>query len=272
MKGIRNFLLIIVRFLLFVSLFVLILSYSFEGFVESGVSEFLKNSSTSTQILETVGVNDEKIVEVIESEEVQEFIAEYADDFIEDIINGQSDDNIDLGDKILEYVREHKSEIEEIIDQPLDMTKVEEVVNSKEFDDISVGYNQVVEKANDFIPPEVTPVIKTVKFLMSDSFKGLMIVSSIIFIILIALLQWSLVEWIRTLGRILVICGISVFALTCILSLIYSGIANMFPLTFSFNFMTMFIGSVISFVSGLVLTSGYKLGVKIFNKKKLTNV
>ena len=271
MKGLRQISLIIVRLLLFICLFTIIFSYSFEGFVETGVSKFLVNSYKTSQVIEKVGIDKSKVEEVVESKEVQKFISTYADDFINDIINGEVDENVDLGTKVLDFVNENRVELERIVGEPLPMEEIEKVVNSKDFKEINTGYNQIIHKSNDIISQDVRNMIKIFDYFMSDTFKVLLIVVSVILIVLIALLQWSLVEWIRTLGRILVICGIVVFIITSIISLVYSGISNMFPLTFSFNFMTMFMGAVISLILGVMLTSGYKLGNKVITKTKSVN-
>lgn len=165
------------------------------------------------QVLEDLGITEEQLMRILESPVVKDLINEFVDTVLEDISTGDTSD-FDLGEKILDFVEDNKSEIEEIVGEEIPMEKIEEFAKSKEVSEFNEQYKEAVGTISGNIPAPIKGIVKAIENFISEDFRNTCLIISVILLVVIALLQWSWYKWIRTLGNTIWGCGLFIFVIS----------------------------------------------------------
>ncbi len=254
------------RVVLFFSLFLLLSSFAMDGMVRLGISSIVSESLMQDSTFDDAIEDKEKINELFQKTETQEFVRKY----FEPVISGDVDiSKVNLGGDILEFVEHNKEKIEEVIGQPIDMERVEEFTKSKEMATLNDGYIEVVSKANDAVPTEVKNVIKICNFILSGRFRIMMGLISLLTIVIIAFIKKSYYDWIGIVGNDLIGCGSIVLIGSVGGLLVLNAMFDALKLgniTFKFGNVAIVSGGAI--VVGIILKFIYKILDKKFCRIK----
>lgn len=248
------------KVILFICIFLLMLSFSMDGLIENSVSLIVQSSLVQMPNFEIVEVENEKVNELIKSPEAQEFIQNY----IEPIISGNVDTSkINIGKDILTFVEANKEKIEKIIGQPIDIEKVKEFTESEEVKEVNEQYLEIVLKASEEVPTPVKKTIHTYEYFVSSSFKILMGIISGFMLVVIAFINKSYHSWIKTLGKALIGSSITLGILSGIGLLIINSLIKMMEVgNTSFGYENALITTGVGLVLGIIMVVGYKRVVK----------
>ena len=121
------------------------------------------------QVLEDLGITEEQLMKILESPVVKDLINEFVDTVLEDISTGDTSD-FNLGEKILDFVEDNKSEIEELIGEEIPMEKIEEFANSKEVSEFNEQYKEAIGTVSGNIPAPVKGIVKAIENFISEDF------------------------------------------------------------------------------------------------------
>lgn len=213
------------------------------------------------QILDDLGITEEQLFVILESDTTKELINEFVETAIEDIVSDEQDD-FDLGEKILDFVEDNQSEIEKLIGQPLPMDKIEDFAKSEEVSQFNNQYNEAIGQVRDNIPSSVKNTIRMIEVFISEEFRVICLIVSAILLVIIALLQWSPYIWIRTLANTLLIINGVTFVISLFSNFAGSVISTLLRINASFEF------SKLTMSSGLATGLGVILLIIYFMIKK----
>lgn len=214
------------------------------------------------QVLEDLGITEEQLMKILESPVVKDLINEFVDTVLEDISTGDTSD-FDLGEKILDFVEDNKSEIEELIGEEIPMEKIEEFANSKEVSEFNEQYKEAIGTVSGNIPAPVKGIVKVIENFISEDFRNICLIVGVVLLVVIALLQWSWYKWIRTLGNTIWGCGLFIFIISLFGNFFSAVLTNMLGLN------ALQFGKALGY-SAITIGIGLALLVVYFVIKKVT--
>lgn len=224
-------------------------------------------SEVYNQVLSELGITEEQLMIILESDVARDLINEFVDTVLEDVSTGDTSD-FDLGEKVMDFFEDNQSEIEQLIGQPLPMDKIEKFAESEEVNQFNDQYKEVVSTVSSNVPEPVKRAVKVIEDFISEDFRENCLIISVVLLVVIALLQWSLYKWIRTLGNTILGCGIFVFIINLLGSVFGTAIATMANLNGTLDFGRSLVSSVVSIGVGVVLLIIYVIIKKIIEKCK----
>ena len=219
MKVLKKILLGLLTFLFFNLVTLCILSYAADRYLQKElVSDLIKEVLTTTvvQMTDLTEEQEQQVQEIFEQPAAQELI----EDLNEELLNGMNlDGNIEIDpemfDKVFDYILENKEQIESITNSEINLSEIEEFRNSDDYQNIkenmTENINNSMSQSNDN-QKTVEKVFNYYSVFISNKFRMYVIGLSIINLICIALLQNSNYKWLKTFGKAIIMCGIT---LTC---------------------------------------------------------
>lgn len=216
------------------------------------------------QVLEDLGITEEQLMRILESPLVKDLVNEFVDTVLEDISTGDTSD-FNLGEKVLDFVEDNKKEIEEIIGEELPMEKIEEFAKSEEVNEFNKQYQEAIEAVSGNIPAPVKGIVNAIEKFISKDFRNICLIISTLLLVVIALLQWSLYKWIRTLGNTIWGCGLFIFTISIFGNFFSALLTSMIGLGGALQFGKALSSSAISIGIGVGLVVVYAL-IKKFAK------
>lgn len=257
------------KVILLVCVFFLLLSFSVNGMIKDGISSVVNSNLDVIPELNEIGIDGEKIAELMEDEEVQELVMEY----VEPVLGGEVDiENVNIGEDIFEFVNENKSKIEEVVGQPIDMEKVEEFTRSEEMNKINDQYKDVVIQTSGEVPVEVKNMVYTYGFFFTTQFRSLMTGIIVLAIVVIMIIEKSFHSWMSSVGKTLTGCGILLGVFVFAGSTILTKVLETFEFgTISFDYKNGLICAVISVVLGIILMIVYSMIEKRIKERSVLN-
>lgn len=290
MKVLKTIGLVFAKIGLVITILLFMLSLSTSFVLENGISSLLvnalptvgesiqRNEGVNTeqvseidigevynQILNELGITEEQLAVILESDVAKDLVNEFVEDVLEDISTGDTSD-FDLGEKVLDFVEDNQSEIETLIGQPLPMEKIEKFATSEEVSQFNEQYKNVISNVSNTVPASVKNIVKILETFISSDFRETCLVISIVLIVVIGLLQWSLYKWIRTLGNTLLGVNIFVFIISVIGNFLSAGLTTLLNLNMSLEFGKAIISSAIAGGIGIVLLIIYVVIKKLVGK------
>lgn len=218
------------------------------------------------ELLAELGITEEQLITILESDVTKELVEEFVDVVIEDISTGEASD-FDIGEKVMTFVTDNQSEIEELIGQPLPMEKIESFAESEEVTQFNDQYKEVITTFSNNVPTPIKNAITVVEKFISESFRLTCLIIDGVLLILIALLQWSLYKWIRTLGNTMLGVGIFTFIICLFGNIFSAAIVNLLNID-GLSFGKAMLASGICTGVGIVLLIVYVIIKKIVGKGK----
>lgn len=272
MKFLKKTLIGILNILLINLIIVMVISLNLKSIITDGIiKETIKQQVTANtyqEELPKVTTDDERVNKILESEGVQELVNKYLDITINGIIDEDNIDEIELEKDMLNFLRENKEVLEnemgiEITDEMI--AKTEEQMESKE---LSRVFKQTISNTSNTIPEEVKVVLKGYNFLISLKFRIIALVLILIDILLIAIIQKSFYQWLKSLGVSLIISGVSILIMSLTVSTIVTSLSELT----NFNVNPLTTSSIALIVPGIILLIIKKIIDKqITNKKEDVN-
>lgn len=260
---------IIFKVILLVCVFLLLLSFSAKEMMKDGISSIISSNLVQIPGIEMIKVKNEKVAEFVQSPETQKFVMNY----IETLMNEDVDTTkINIGEDILEFVTANKEKIEEITGQPIDMEKLEEFTKSTEMQEINEQYILMITDVKKNVPVEVKNMIQTYNFFLTNNFKILMTVISVVSILGIALIDKSWYSWLKPVSKVLICCGIVIGLFVFVGTTIFNNILktlNYGKIILDYNNVLIVVGS--SIVGGIILAIIYRLINKRIKENSISN-
>ena len=219
MKVLKKILLGLLTFLFFNLVTLCILSYAADRYLQKElVSDLIKEVLTTTvvQMTDLTEEQEQQVQEIFEQPAAQELI----EDLNEELLNGMNlDGNIEIDpemfDKVFDYILENKEQIESITNSEINLSEIEEFRNSDDYQNIkenmTENINNSVSQSNDN-QKTVEKVFNYYSIFISNKFRMYVIGLSIINLICIALLQNSNYKWLKTFGKAIIMCGLTLTA------------------------------------------------------------
>ncbi len=212
--------------------------------------------------------DDEKIKEILKSPEIQALVDKYLDITIESLNDDSKLNEIELEKDMLEYLKENKETLSEVLGQEVTEEMIEKTGEQFESKEMSKVFKQNLINTKKNMSTTEKKVLKGYSFLISNTFKMILFVLIIIDLVLIAIIQKSWYKWIKTFGKSLLTSGVLVITMSLIVNWIVSNTSKLktfhsTPLTHT---------GIIMVVIGLLIVIIYVVTSKIIRKEKKNEV
>lgn len=213
---------------------------------------------------EPIITNNKVIQEILEDEEMQEYLSDFIDDLVENMSEEEME-NIsteEIQKKVTEYLKKHKEELSEktgveITDEMID--KSNEMLSDV---DVQKSIDQQISNYKDNLTKEEKMALRVFNFINSVKLRLIIIISILLDILIIALLQKSIYKWIKNLSYAMFISGLSIVILITSIKYFVSRITNVVINTESI--LTL---GIITLVFGIIILIVYKIMTKHYIKE-----
>lgn len=226
MKALRSILYVIVAMFLGIFINLLSLSLVLKDVVQKEVVTSIVKSAIAEQYFEKNTISGL-------SEEQQKKVKEFLDDnasnevvdiFINNYMNYLTDENYKISEqdvnKIKDYVKKHEDVIKEVTKEDVN---IDDVLKDFNVENIDKETRQSLDKAEKEMPSEVREVFTTYKAIAFGSVKLILAIIVIVCILLLMLISWSLIKWMKATG----VCFITNGILITLLYIFAAGIKDL---------------------------------------------
>lgn len=157
------------------------------------------------QMTERLGENfpelsEEELNELEENLQNNERVDELVDKYSEKIIRDLSEDNIEdvnFEEDLRTFILENKSTIEDIAGQELTEEEIDTAIDEMiQNEDLNETYKQIITEAKQEMPEESQTMIDSYNNITSENFMIALVITTVISIIIIALLKKPYYKWI----------------------------------------------------------------------------
>ena len=205
-------------FMIMVNCFVLLaLSLTIQKVIIDGVIKEIiyeqltkKEVKTENYITEEqidAATEDERIKAILSTPEMQELINKYVEITLESMTEEERLDEVTLEEDMLNYLRDNKEQISEIVGEEVTNEMIETTREQLETKDMSKAYKQAIQNTSRGMTTKEKTVLKGYKVFISSGFKLILLgLLTISIISSIAVLK-SLIEFLKVLSRTLVSSG-----------------------------------------------------------------
>ena len=164
-----------------------------------GKEEVIKQMSESLKN-EFPEITDENIKELEDSlrtnETIDNLMNKYTDKIMKDLTTDEIED-INIEEDLKTFMEENKTTIEEATGKSISDEKLDELVEEvTQNEDINASYKKMIEEAKNSMPEEGQVVLNRYQSVTTDNFMMGLIITSIISIVIIALLKKPYYKWI----------------------------------------------------------------------------
>lgn len=164
-----------------------------------GKEEVIKQMSESLKN-EFPEITDENIKKLEDSlrtnETIDNLMNKYTDKIMKDLTTDEIED-INIEEDLKTFMEENKTTIEEATGQSISDEKLDELVEEvTQNEDINASYKKMIEEAKNSMPEEGQAVLDRYQSVTTDNFMMGLIITSIISIVIIALLKKPYYKWI----------------------------------------------------------------------------
>ena len=164
-----------------------------------GKEEVIKQMSESLKN-EFPEITDENIKELEDSlrtnETIDNLMNKYTDKIMKDLTTDEIED-INIEEDLKTFIEENKTTIEQVTGQSISDEKIDELLDEvTQNEDINASYKKMIEEAKNSMPEEGQAVLDRYQSVTTDNFMMGLIITSIISIVIIALLKKPYYKWI----------------------------------------------------------------------------
>ena len=164
-----------------------------------GKEEVIKQMSESLKN-EFPEITDENIKELEDSlrtnETIDNLMNKYTDKIMKDLTTDEIED-INIEEDLKTFMEENKTTIEQATGQSISDEKLDELLEKvTQNEDINASYKKMIEEAKNSMPEEGQVVLNRYQSVTTDNFMMGLIITSIISIVIIALLKKPYYKWI----------------------------------------------------------------------------
>lgn len=195
----------------------------------------------------------EVMEELFENKEVNGMVNDMVDDILSTMSSGDGEISQENVDAIFDYVISNKDKIEEVTGQKIDLSELEEVRNSEEFQNVTKQLTESLTESAANLDDTSKTAIKTYTYMVSNEFRIVLLIGIIVDLLLIALVQWSFYKWMSTLGKALTTSGLTLLILYFIIDKFIAELLKEQSITFNINTTSVLSMSLICIVFGILL-------------------
>ena len=275
MKVVKKILIGLLIFILIDLIAALAISFNIKSIIIDGViketikhqvtaNEYNENSYTISEEQIKEITDDERIQEILNSQEVQDLLEKYLDTTINGLIDESTLDEVELEKDMLEFLKENKQVLEDKVGVEITDEMIDQVTEQAEGKDLTRAYKDSIRNSSRTMTTTEKTVLKGYNYIISNSFRILIIVLMIIDLLLIAILQKSFYKWIKSMSHSMIISGIGIIIMSVISSTIVKNMTSVD--TFNTSSLT-YTGIGITIV-GIIILIIYTIIIKIIEKKK----
>lgn len=277
----RKFLIGLLTFILINIIGLLIISFSLKTVLVDGIVKEVIVNQIDLPIFETSNyqyrneintdenidkiTDDERVKELLKSDEVTELIDKYMDIIIDGYIDEENLNQIELEKDMINYLENNKDKIEKITGQEITQETLDQTKEQIKESNIDNKVKESIKSSKETMPKETVKVLKGYKFLISLKFKLILFFIMIVNIVLIALLQKSFYKWIKIFAISLTTNGIFVLIVGGVVYLIVYTVTKV-----NFNIKFLMILGVVITVIGILIQVIYDIIIKNLNNKEVT--
>lgn len=176
-----------------------------EQTVNQGIVGNYGKEEIARQMTERLGENfpelsEEELNELEENLQNNERVDELVDKYSEKIIRDLSEDNIEdvnFEEDLRTFILENKSTIEDIAGQELTEEEIDMAIDEMiQNEDLNETYKQIITEAKQEMPEESQTMIDSYNNITSENFMIALVITTVISIIIIALLKKPYYKWI----------------------------------------------------------------------------
>lgn len=250
MKTFKNILIGLFTLILINLICLLILSFNINNLLVNGVvKEVIKTTITIDNT-----TNNEKVNELLNSPETEELINKYLDQIINSVTDDKEIDEEEVKKDIIKYLRDNKEKLSEIAGKEINDTDIDNI--EKELENSHINEN--INNSSKIIPKTSKKVLKGYKSFISPKIQFILLILIIIDIVIIALLEWSIYKWIKTLSKSMITSG---FLITLMSLIVMTIITVLSPIKI-FKINSLLISGIIVLVIGIIILVLYNLLTK----------
>ena len=208
--------------------------------------------------------DDERVRELLKSKEIQDLLEKYLDTTVNSLTSEEDLNNINLERDMVDFLQTNKSTVEELIGQEITNEMIDEASEQIETHDLSNAYKQAILNTRNNMTVTEKSVLKGYSFLVSNTFKIIVLILILIDLLLIALLQKSFYKWIRTLSVCTLVSGIGIIIMSFAVKYIVLSYTQMS----GFNMNSLLYNGIVLVCIGVIVFIIYTILDKIIKKKK----
>lgn len=256
MKILRKFLSFILGLVLSLLIGGLLLSFAIKSVIQEELiggaikDNFIPVITNNTDISE----EDKKAVEeLFEDKEVNDMVNKMVDEIMATMGSEDGEISQETIDSIFDYVIQNKDKLEEATGQKINTEELEEVRKSEEFQNITQELTKSLNESTAELDDTSKTAIKTYTYIVSKNFRLILIGGIVLDLLLIALVQWSLYNWMSTFGKALSTSGLTLIILYFIMNKIIETLLAEQTITLNIDTSKVLYMGIITIIVGILL-------------------
>ena len=256
MKILRKFLSFILGLVLSLLIGGLLLSFAIKSVIQEELiggaikDNFIPVITNNTDISE----EDKKAVEeLFEDKEVNDMVNKMVDEILATMGSEDGEISQETIDSIFDYVIQNKDKLEEATGQKINTEELEEVRKSEEFQNITQELTESLNESTAELDDTSKTAIKTYTYIVSNNFRLILIGGIVLDLLLIALVQWSLYNWMSTFGKALSTSGLTLIILYFLMNKIIETLLAEQTITLNIDTSKVLYMGIISMIIGILL-------------------
>lgn len=184
-------------------------------------SNIYKSGNNEKQKIE-YKTDNEKVNEILESDEVQELINKYLDLTVESMVDDDHIDEIKVEEDIIKYIKENKKVLEEKTGVEITDEMIEQTKEQAEEQGISKNLIESIKKTRSNLTSTQKNVLKGYGLLTSMRLRITLIVMILICCALLFISQMKKFRWLKSISSSIMTAGILISAASVIVKIIVS--------------------------------------------------
>lgn len=253
MKFVKGF----CSFILQVALVIFLILLGFSFALKDTLVDLIYDQVIKREITNNVNVDENKELKKI-------FELEESKIFIEDILNDITSNNetgYDIEKEIIIFVKENKDELSKLYDIAVTDEEINKLEKEIKENNLNDEYNKLKEDFKINLDNDEKMFFDIYNFVVSSTFKIILISISLFNLLLIALLQKSYFKWLRALGIVSIISGIFGFGIGILIDYLLMNAFKMNALEIGYlskYSIGLFIGGIISIIIYAIISKNNK--------------
>lgn len=256
MKILRKFLSFILGLVLSLLIGGLLLSFAIKSVIQEELiggaikDNFIPVITNNTDISE----EDKKAVEeLFEDKEVNDMVNKMVDEIMATMGSEDGEISQETIDSIFDYVIQNKDKLEEATGQKINTEELEEVRKSEEFQNITQELTKSLNESTAELDDTSKTAIKTYTYIVSNNFRLILIGGIVLDLLLIALVQWSLYNWMSTFGKALSTSGLTLIILYFLMNKVIETLLAEQTITLNIDTSKVLYMGIITIIVGILL-------------------
>ncbi len=271
MKIIRKFLVFILGIFLFGLCISLVLSFAVKEIFQKNIVTALVQESAIPIIKQNTELSkeqEEQLEMLFQDEEVNTLVEDIMDEVLEQITSADGQIDPKVVENIFDYVVENKSKLEEITGEKIDISEIENIKNSSDYQEFAKELTNSLNEAASEMDGESKAIIEAYSFFTSNEFKTYVIGLILLDLLFIALIQWSLYKWVAILGRAMTTTGIMLLLFSVAAGYLIEEILKEEKINIKIDISNLTKMAIITLVVGIVLIIIYHIIKAIVKNSK----